>query len=54
MEDAGSKPYLLIGTIAEMVNQLRRQAEDFGITRYVVREPALDVAAQVISLLNRR
>ena len=53
VQDAGSTPYLLIGTIPEMVVQLRRQAEDFGITRYVVREPALDSAAQILALLNR-
>jgi probable F420-dependent oxidoreductase len=53
VQDAGSTPYLLIGTITEMVDQLRRQAEDFGITRYVVREPALDSATQILALLNR-
>ena len=53
VQEAGSTPYLLLGTITEMVDQLRRQAEDFGITRYVVREPALDAAAQIIALLNR-
>jgi len=53
VQDLNSTPYMLIGTITEMVDQLRRQAEDFGITRYVVREPALDTAAQIISLLNR-
>lgn len=53
VQEAGSTPYLLIGTITEMVDQLRRQADDFGITRYVVREPALDTAAQIISLLDR-
>ncbi len=53
VQDAGSTPYLLIGTIPEMVVQLRRHAEDFGITRYVVREPALDSAAQILALLNR-
>lgn len=52
VQDAGSTPYLLIGTIPEMVDQLRRQAQDFGITRYVFREPALDSAA-ILALLNR-
>jgi len=53
VQDLGSKPYMLIGTITEMVDQLQRQAKALGITRYVVREPAIDSAAQIISLLDR-
>lgn len=53
VQEAGSTPYLLIGTIPEMVDQLRRQAQDFGISRYVVREPAFDSAAQILALLDR-
>lgn len=53
VQDLGSTPYMLVGTITEMVDQLERQAEVLGITRYVVREPAIDSAAQIISLLNR-
>jgi probable F420-dependent oxidoreductase len=53
VQEAGSTPYLLVGTIPEMVDQLRRQAEDFGINRYVVREAALDSTAQILALLNR-
>jgi probable F420-dependent oxidoreductase len=53
VQDAGSTPYLLIGTIPEMVDQLKRQSRYFGITRYVVREPAFDSAAQILALLNR-
>lgn len=51
--DLGSTPYMLVGTITEMLDQLQRQAEDVGITRYVVREPAIDSAAQILSLLDR-
>ena len=53
VQNVGSTPYLLVGTITEIVDQLQRQAEDFGIPRYVVREPAIDAAAQIISLLDR-
>lgn len=53
VQDVGSTPYLVVGTITEIVDQLQRQAEDFGITRYVIREPAIDSAAQIISLLDR-
>ena len=50
VHDLGSTPYMLVGTVTEMVDQLQRQAEDLGITRYVVREPAIDTAAEIISL----
>lgn len=53
VQDLGSTPYLLVGTINQMVEQLQRQAEAFGITRYVVREPAIDSAAQIISTLDQ-
>jgi hypothetical protein len=35
-----------------MAAQLRRQAEEYGITSYVVREPALDAMRQVRVLLE--
>lgn len=47
-------PYVLVGTIPEMAAQLLRHAERFGITRYVVREPAVEVVGQVLPLLNAR
>lgn len=53
VQDLGLTPYMLVGTIAEMCEQLLRQSEVLGITRYVVREPAIDSAAQIISLLDR-
>lgn len=54
VQDLGSTPYLLVGTINQMVDQLQRQADAFGITRYVVREPAIDSAERIISKLDRR
>jgi len=35
-----------------MAAQLGRQAEQLGITRYVVRQPAIDPIEHVLSLLN--
>ena len=52
-EDLESTPFVLIGTVSEMVGQLRRQAAELGITRYVVREDAVDPAGQIINLLHR-
>ena len=37
-----------------MAHQLTRQAEQFGITRYVVREPAVDNAERLLTLLADR
>lgn len=45
-------PYVLVGTLDEMAAQLVRHTERFGITRYVVREPAVDAMGQVLSLLK--
>ena len=45
-------PYLLIGTIAQIVEQLRDTRERWGITRWVVRTDALDVAEQVLVALR--
>lgn len=44
-------PFVLVGTIEQMACQLVDQAERFGITRYVVRGPAIEPTAQVLSLL---
>ncbi len=50
--DLGTTPFALVGTIKEMAAQLGRQAEQLGITRYVVRQPAIDPIEHVLSLLN--
>ena len=49
--DLAATPFVLFGTITEMVDQLRRQADDLGITRYVVRGPAMDTAEQILARL---
>jgi probable F420-dependent oxidoreductase len=47
--ELGRTPFLLIGSIDEMTQQVRRQAAELGITRYVVREPAIDIAARMLA-----
>lgn len=51
-QDVARTPFALIGTHDEMAAQLRRQSEEFGITSYVVREPARPDLARVLTLLN--
>jgi probable F420-dependent oxidoreductase len=51
-DDVAHTPFALIGTHEEMAAQLRRQAEEFGITSYVVREPAVPDLEQVLTLLH--
>jgi alkanesulfonate monooxygenase SsuD/methylene tetrahydromethanopterin reductase-like flavin-dependent oxidoreductase (luciferase family) len=53
-EDLGQTPFLLVGSIEQMAEQLTRQAEQLGITRYVVREAAVDAAEQILALLDDR
>lgn len=45
-------PYVLVGTVQELAAQLVRHAQQFGISRYVVREPAVDAMGKVPSLLK--
>jgi len=53
-EDLDTTPFVLVGTVQEMADQVERQALELGITRYVVREPAVEAAAQIINLLDHR
>jgi probable F420-dependent oxidoreductase len=50
-EDIDQTPFMMIGTHAELAAQLRRQAGEFGITRYVVREAAMTDVEPVLALL---
>lgn len=50
--DLATTPFVLIGSIEQMAAQLARQAQQLGITRYVVREPALDAMELVLPLLK--
>jgi probable F420-dependent oxidoreductase len=52
-EDLAITPFVLVGTVEEMAAQLQRQAAEFGITSYVVREPAIDTLQSVMTLLAR-
>ncbi len=44
-------PYMWIGTVAEIVEQLRTARRRWGITRWVIRSAALDDAAEVLAAL---
>jgi len=50
-DDVAHAPFVLIGTHAAMAAQLRAQAEEYGITGYVVREPAVADLEHVLRLL---
>ncbi|HXL91518.1 MAG TPA: hypothetical protein VN969_21430 [Streptosporangiaceae bacterium] len=51
--DVARTPFVLIGTFQQMADQLHAQAREHGITRYVVREPAVPDLERVIPLLNK-
>ncbi|HZQ37632.1 MAG TPA: LLM class F420-dependent oxidoreductase, partial [Dehalococcoidia bacterium] len=44
-------PYLLIGTVDEMVETLRQRRQRFGISYYVVFEAAIEAFAPVVARL---
>ncbi len=52
-QDAARTPFLLIGTYEQMAAQLRAQAEELGISSYVVREPAVPDIERVLALLRK-
>jgi alkanesulfonate monooxygenase SsuD/methylene tetrahydromethanopterin reductase-like flavin-dependent oxidoreductase (luciferase family) len=49
--DLAETPYVLVGTEDEMADQVRRQAADYGITSYVVRQP-IDPVVNVMARLK--
>jgi probable F420-dependent oxidoreductase len=51
-EDVARTPFLLVGTYEQMAAQLLAQAEEHGITSYVVREAAVPHIEHVLALLN--
>ena len=51
-DDIAHTPFALVGTYEEMAAQMRAQASAFGITRYVVREPAIPDIEHVLRLLH--
>lgn len=52
-EDVARAPFVLIGSHEEMAGQLVTQAEDLGITSYVVRESAVPDLERVLDLISR-
>lgn len=51
-DDLLDTPFLLIGTIDEMADQLRRNRDRYGFTYYTVHGPFMDTFAPVIERLN--
>jgi probable F420-dependent oxidoreductase len=51
-DELGQAPFLLVGSHEELAGQLRRQADELGITGYVVREPAVPDLTRVLALLR--
>jgi probable F420-dependent oxidoreductase len=51
-QDVARTPFVLIGTYEEMAAQLKRQASELGITRYVIREPAVPDLERVLALIG--
>ena len=52
-EELSTTPYVLVGTAEEMAAQLGRQADLFGLTRYVIREAAIDQIEPALALLRQ-
>ena len=50
-DDLAQTPFVLIGTYEQMAAQLRAQADEFGISSYVIREPAVPDLEYVMRLL---
>jgi len=51
-EDVAGTPFLLVGTYEQMAAQLLAQAEEIGISSYVVREAAIPHIERVLAMLN--
>lgn len=51
-EDISRAPFVLIGSHEQLADQLLAQAEELGITRYVVREPAVADLERVLALIK--
>jgi alkanesulfonate monooxygenase SsuD/methylene tetrahydromethanopterin reductase-like flavin-dependent oxidoreductase (luciferase family) len=51
-QDLAHTPFLLIGTREEMAAQMLKQAEELGITRYVIREAAVPALERVLALIR--
>ncbi|HSK23199.1 MAG TPA: TIGR03621 family F420-dependent LLM class oxidoreductase [Egicoccus sp.] len=45
-------PFVWIGTVEQIADRLRGHRERWGITRYVIRPPAIDTAVEVLARLR--
>lgn len=52
-QDIDRTPFLLIGNHEQMAAQLSRQANELGITSYVVRQQAVPDLERVLALIKR-
>ncbi|SCK51298.1 hypothetical protein [Streptomyces sp. WMMB 322] len=50
--DVLSAPYVWIGTEEEILDAMAGHERRWGITRYVLREPALDAAERLVTLIG--
>jgi probable F420-dependent oxidoreductase len=53
VDDALETPFLLIGTVAEIAEQLVRARQSYGFSYITVHEPFMEAFAPVIELLRR-
>ncbi|WP_020498025.1 LLM class flavin-dependent oxidoreductase [Sciscionella marina] len=51
--DLRAVPYVLVGTVAQIVEELRGHAERFGITRFAIREEFHEAGSRILAELNR-
>jgi probable F420-dependent oxidoreductase len=50
--DILNTPFALLGTAREMADQLLTQRHELGISRYVIREPAVDSIEKVLPMIS--
>jgi hypothetical protein len=50
--DVAGSPYALLGTLDELVEEVRRHRERWGFTSYVVRAGVIDAAAALIDRIR--
>ncbi|WP_197285043.1 LLM class flavin-dependent oxidoreductase [Sciscionella sediminilitoris] len=51
--DLRAVPYALVGTVAQIAEELHGYAERFGITRFVLREESREAGSRILAALNR-
>ncbi|UPK75396.1 LLM class flavin-dependent oxidoreductase [Nocardioidaceae bacterium SCSIO 66511] len=53
VDDVRAAPFVLLGTVDQLVEQLLSARERWGISRWAVRADAIDVAEKVLAVLRR-